>query len=70
MSVFIAILVAAASIALIVVAIRAPRTGANLSRAGLMEMQNLLEPERKVEILREMETKEELLVTLDDEGGD
>jgi hypothetical protein len=47
---------------------RAPRTGANLSRAGLMELQNLLEPERKVEIVREMENKEALLVTLDDKG--
>jgi hypothetical protein len=56
-------------IVLVVAVVKAPRTGANLSRAGLMEMQNLLEPERKVEILREMENKEELLVTLDDEGG-
>lgn len=44
-------------------------TGANLSRAGLMELQNLLEPEKKVEILREMERKEDLLVELDDKAG-
>jgi hypothetical protein len=46
-----------------------PRSGCNLSRAGLMELQNLLEPERKVEILREMESKKDLLVTIDDEAG-
>ena len=69
MSFFIAILLVVVPIVLIVAAIKAPRTGANLSRAGLMEMQNLLEPERKVEILRELENKEELLVTLDDQGG-
>jgi hypothetical protein len=44
-------------------------TGANLSRAGLMELQSLLEPERKVEILREMERKEDLLVEVDDQAG-
>jgi hypothetical protein len=44
-------------------------TGANLSRAGLMELQNLLEPERKVEVLREMERKEDLLVEIKDEAG-
>lgn len=44
-------------------------TGANLARAGLMEMQSLLEPERKVEILREMERKEDLLVEVDDQAG-
>jgi hypothetical protein len=44
-------------------------TGVNLSRAGLMEMQSLLEPDRKVEILREMERKEDLLVEVDDEAG-
>lgn len=44
-------------------------TGANLSRAGLMELQNLLEPEKKVEILREMERKEDLLVEVDDKAG-
>jgi hypothetical protein len=54
--------------ALIVIGARSPRTGANLSRAGLLELQSLLEPERKVEILREKENKEELLVTLDDTG--
>jgi hypothetical protein len=44
-------------------------TGANLSRAGLMELQNLLEPERKVEVLREMERKEDLLVDINDDAG-
>ena len=44
-------------------------TGANLSRAGLMELQNLLEPERKVEIVRELERKEDLMVTVNDEAG-
>lgn len=44
-------------------------TGANLSRAGLMELQNLLEPERKVEIVRELERKEDLRVAVDDEAG-
>jgi hypothetical protein len=34
---------------------RTSRTGADLSRAGLLELQSQLEPERKVEILREME---------------
>ena len=43
------------------------RSGA-LTRAGFMELQNLLEPERKVEVLREMERKEDLLVQLDDQG--
>jgi hypothetical protein len=44
-------------------------TGSNLARAGLMEIQNLLEPEKKVEVLREMERKEDLLVEVDDEAG-
>ena len=44
-------------------------TGANLSRAGLMELQSLLEPEKKVEILREMERKDDLLVQVDDTAG-
>jgi len=48
---------------------RGSGTGANLARAGLMEMQSLLEPERKVEILREMERKEDLLVEVDDQAG-
>jgi hypothetical protein len=48
---------------------KTPRTGANLSRAGLLELQNLLEPDRKIEIVREMENKEALLVALDDHGG-
>ena len=44
-------------------------TGTDLARAGLMEIQNLLEPERKVEVLRDMERKEDLLVQLDENGG-
>lgn len=56
-------------IVLLPILVKGSRTGAHLGRAGLMELQNLLEPERKVEILREMEQKEELLVTVDDEGG-
>jgi hypothetical protein len=48
---------------------KTPRTGANLSRAGLLELQNLLEPDRKIEIVREMENQERLLVTLDDHNG-
>jgi hypothetical protein len=44
-------------------------TGANLSRAGLLELQSLLEPERKVEILREMESKEDLMVEVNDKAG-
>ena len=31
----------------------AERSGTKLARAGLLEMQNLLEPERKVEVFRE-----------------
>jgi len=69
MSFFVVAVLVVLPIALVVAMVRAPRTGAHLARAGLLEMQNLLEPERKVEILREMENKEELLVTLDDQGG-
>ena len=47
---------------------KTPRAGASLSGAGLMELQNLLEPERKVEILREIESKRDLLVSVDDQG--
>jgi hypothetical protein len=43
---------------------RTSRAGANLSRAGLMELQHQLEPERKVEVLREMESKQDLMVEL------
>ena len=34
---------------------------ASLVRAGLMEAQNLLEPERKIEVVREEERKQDLL---------
>lgn len=54
--------------ALIGVFRKGPRAGASLSRAGLMELQNLLEPERKVEIVREMESKQDLLVSVDGQG--
>jgi hypothetical protein len=56
-------------IVLVAVVVRLPRTGAALPRAGLMELQNLLEPERKIEILRELDDKAELLVQLDPQGG-
>lgn len=41
---------------------RTSRAGADLARAGLMELQNQLEPERKVEVVRELEQKKDLLV--------
>ena len=69
MIIAIVIVLAVVTPILLAAVIEAPRKGVSLSRTGLMELQNLLEPERKVEILREMENKEELLVTLDDEGG-
>jgi len=34
---------------------------ASLMRAGLMEAQNLLEPERKIEVVREEEAKRDLM---------
>ena len=42
--------------------------GHAMMRAGLMEVTNLLEPDRKVEVLREAESKQELLVQLDEQG--
>lgn len=39
-----------------------------LAGAGLMEAQNLLEPERKIEVVREAERKRDLIVEVDDEG--
>lgn len=44
-------------------------TGSNLARAGLLEIQSLLEPDRKVEVLREMEQKRDLLVEIDEKGN-
>ena len=44
-------------------------TSSSLARAGLLEIQNLLEPDRKVEVLREMETKRDLLVEIDEKGN-
>jgi hypothetical protein len=42
--------------------------GSDLMRAGLLEVQNLLEPERKVEVHREAERKRDLLVDISDIG--
>ena len=47
---------------------RTSRARADLSRAGLLELQSHLEPERKVEILREMESNRDLMVQLDDQS--
>jgi hypothetical protein len=69
MSVLVVILIVVLPIALLAFIGKGRRTGVDLSRAGLLELQSLLEPERKVEILREMETQEQLLVRLDDEDG-
>lgn len=41
---------------------------ASLMRAGLMEAQNLLEPDRKIEIVREEERKRDLLVDIGEKG--
>jgi hypothetical protein len=43
-------------------------TAGALLRAGLLELQGHLEPDRKVEILREAESKRDLLVDLDETG--
>ena len=42
-------------------------TAARVVRAGFLEMQELLEPEKKVEVLKH-DRKEELLVDLDHSG--
>jgi hypothetical protein len=47
---------------------RRSHTGADLSRAGLLELQNQLEPERKVEVLRELESKRDLMVQIQDDA--
>jgi hypothetical protein len=62
------VLGSAALVALGVMGMRSSRAGSDLGRAGLMEIQNLLEPERKVEILREKDTRDELVVRLDETG--
>jgi hypothetical protein len=36
--------------------------------AGLMEVQNLLEPDRKIEVLRDRDRKRDLLVDVHDEA--
>lgn len=41
---------------------------ASLAHAGLMEVQNLLEPERKIEVVREEERKRDLLVDVREES--
>ena len=41
---------------------------ASLARAGLMEVQSLLEPERKIEVVRDEERKRDLLADIHDEG--
>ena len=41
---------------------------ASLARAGLMEVQNLLEPDRKIEVVREEERKRDLLADVHEEG--
>jgi hypothetical protein len=69
MSLFVATLFVVLPIALLAFIGRGRRSGAHLSRAGLMELQSLLEPERKVEVLREMEARDELLVRIEDEDG-
>ena len=48
----------------------APARGAGTAalRAGLREAQNLLEPERKIEAVREEERAQDRLVRLDEEG--
>jgi hypothetical protein len=43
-------------------------TAARVMRAGLLETQGLLEPEKKVEILKQ-EKHEDVLVVLDPSGG-
>ena len=45
---------------------RGPGSGTAAVRAGLLEMQNLLEPERQVEVVRDLERKADLLVDLED----
>ena len=45
-------------------------TAANVMRSGMLDVQALLEPERKVEVLREQERKRDLEVAGEDEGDD
>jgi hypothetical protein len=71
MSLILVALLVIAPIVALVFMVKSPRSrmGVDLSRASLMELQNLLEPERKVDVLREREQKEDLLVEIDDQGG-
>lgn len=43
-------------------------TGTAAMRAGLLEVQNLLEPERRIDAVREEEKSHDLVVRLDEEG--
>jgi len=66
------VLTALLPVALIPWVVRSPRvsrTGADLSRAGLLELQNLLQPERKIEILRELDFKHELTLRIPDDAS-
>jgi hypothetical protein len=44
------------------------RRGTSPIGAGLMEAQNFLEPDRKIEVVREEERKRDLLVDVHEEG--
>jgi hypothetical protein len=43
-------------------------SAASMMGAGLMEVQNLLEPDRKIEVLRDRDRKRDLLVDVHDEA--
>ncbi len=69
------IVVVTAAVLLVVLAIREREKGvrgrgqgAAILRAGLMETQNLLEPDRKIEVVREAERREKLLAVENDSG--
>ena len=49
-------------------AARRPGHVTSLLREGLLELQGHLEPDRKVEVVREQERKEDLLIQLDENG--
>ena len=54
----------------LVAAIALARRGTSPIGAGLMEAQNLLEPDRKIEVVREEERKRDLLVDIHEEADD
>jgi hypothetical protein len=69
------IVVVTVAVLLVVLAIREREKGVRdrgqasaLLRAGMMEAQNLLEPDRKIEIVRQAERREDLLVAEDRSG--